>query len=88
MFTQFLTDTRTCPKKNAAVSICEWFDALSLSLSLSLTHTHTTVCQKKYAPDKKMPKLKIHVKNPVPFGRGLGSSATAIVGGMCSGFRV
>lgn len=39
------------------------------------------VCQKKYAPDKKMPKLKIHVKNPVPFGRGLGSSATAIVGG-------
>jgi hypothetical protein len=41
MFTQFLTDTRTCPKKNAAVSICEWFDSLSLSLSLSLSHTHT-----------------------------------------------
>ena len=29
-----------------------------------------------------MPKLKIHVKNPVPFGRGLGSSATAIVAGV------
>jgi len=41
------------------------------------------VCQKKFAPGKTMPKLKIHVKNPVPFGRGLGSSATAIVAGVC-----
>ncbi len=38
-------------------------------------------CVKMHAPDRVLPKLVIKVKNDVPFGRGLGSSATAIIAG-------
>jgi homoserine kinase len=39
-------------------------------------------CVKMHAPDRVLPKLVIKVQNDVPFGRGLGSSATAIIAGM------
>jgi len=39
-------------------------------------------CIKMHAPGRTMPKLNVSVKNPVPFGRGLGSSATAIAAGV------
>ncbi|EKX37569.1 hypothetical protein GUITHDRAFT_165431 [Guillardia theta CCMP2712] len=39
-------------------------------------------CAAMYAPGRQMPKLRVQVKNPVPFGRGLGSSATAIIAGV------
>lgn len=39
-------------------------------------------CQTMWAPGRRMPKLAVHVRNSVPFGRGLGSSATAIIAGV------
>merc|ERR1719183_226733 len=39
-------------------------------------------CQTMWAPQRRLPKLAIHVTNSVPFGRGLGSSATAIIAGV------
>lgn len=39
-------------------------------------------CMRVYAPGKSLPPLKISISNPVPFGRGLGSSATAIIAGL------
>lgn len=38
-------------------------------------------CMRQRAPGKALPPLKIKINNPVPFGRGLGSSATAIIAG-------
>lgn len=43
-------------------------------------------CMRQCAPGKTLPPLKIEISNPVPFGRGLGSSATAIIAGEISRF--
>ena len=72
-------------QKHATATVFEYKGEGSNEVALdesNLIWKSALVCQRKFAPGKTMPKLKVVVDNPVPFGRGLGSSATAIVAGV------